>query len=294
MELNISSSKITSINYQNKHRPFHMGISHRLECWPHLHKELELVYVCEGESIAYLGSEKYLLKTGDLFLSFPNTVHYYKSFTQEASVLMIFSPDFIPDFSGILKNQLPTSPVLKAEVIPEYVKDIFLSMNNIYRGEKQYNLEICKGYLTVCLAELLPMFSYCNTLSKNTDMIASILTFCQTHYSENISLDILAENLHISKYYISKLFNEKIKIGFSDYINALRVNSAKELLRNTDSSVTDISIQTGFNTIRSFNRAFLELTGMQPRQYRRIKTTRMHSPIINKKHLTQKKDIKLK
>ena len=88
------------------------------------------------------------------------------------------------------------------------------------------------------------------------------------NYTDAISLDKMAAELHASKYYISRLFGEKIKISFNDYINMLRINDAKERLQKTDDSITEIGIAVGYNTIRSFNRAFLAQTGMQPREYR--------------------------
>ena len=95
-----------------------------------------------------------------------------------------------------------------------------------------------------------------------------MLSYCFENYKENISLDEMAKQLHVSKYYISRLFSDKIKISLNNYINMLRVNDAKERLVKTADSVTEIGIQVGYNTIRSFNRAFLAQTGIQPREYR--------------------------
>lgn len=244
------------------------AITHRLQCGAHLHKEIELVYVLSGETKAYLDSEEFTLYEGDLFFSFPNRVHYYRTYLPEESVLMIFPPDLFADFSNLLIKNVPISPVIRKENLPDNIRDILCEVVRIRHSNLKYAFEINKGYLNVFLGEVLPLFEYRKVLSSNTDMLSSILNYCLQHYTDSISLDSMAQELHASKYYISRLFNDKIKISFNDYINMLRVNEAKGRLINTDDSVTEIGSSVGYNTIRSFNRAFLSITGMAPRDYR--------------------------
>ena len=67
----------------------------------HIHKEVEIVYMLKGKSKAYLDSKEYILEEGDLFISFPNKVHYFDSFMEEESFLLMFSPDVISDFTSV-------------------------------------------------------------------------------------------------------------------------------------------------------------------------------------------------
>ena len=62
--------------------------------------------------------------------------------------------------------------------------------------------------------------------------------------------------------------SSKLHIGFNDYINSLRVSNACKHLLNSDRSVTEISEIVGFNTLRTFNRAFFKQMGVTPSQYR--------------------------
>ncbi len=257
-----------SIEYEYKKKQINIQRREYLGCGAHLHKEIEIVYVLNGRTKAYLDSEEYILEAGDLFFSFPNKVHYYRTFEHEESYLIIFSTEFFADFGKILLKNVPVCPVLRKDEMPKNIKMLF---NNIYKAhisEAEYKEEICKGYLNVFLGEILPCFTYENVKNGNTDMLSSILSYCSEHYTDAVSLDTMATELHASKYYISRLFSEKIKISFNDYINMLRINDAKERLVKTDDSVTQIGIAVGYNTIRSFNRAFLSQTEMQPREYR--------------------------
>ena len=78
----------------------------------------------------------------------------------------------------------------------------------------------------------------------------------------------MAEGLHLSRCYISHLFNRKLSLGFNDYINMLRVQDACTQLLETDKKIADISEEVGFGSIRSFNRAFKNITGLTPLEYR--------------------------
>lgn len=259
-----------SYHYENRTMPLSVDRRHHLGFGAHLHKELEIVFMLSGESLAYLDSKAYRLKPGDLFISFPNKVHYYETFMEEDYFIMIVSPELFPDYAKTLLKMVPESPVIPAERLPDGLADLLGTALNVYHSEKHYREEITKGYLNVFLGEVLPLFTYKDAQNRNSDMLSAILAYCMQNYTESITLDSMATALHASKYYISRLFSEKIKIGFNDYLNMLRINDAKERLLKTDDSVTQIGIAVGYNTIRSFNRAFLSQVGMQPRQYRNV------------------------
>ncbi|MBE6956966.1 MAG: AraC family transcriptional regulator, partial [Ruminococcaceae bacterium] len=82
------------------------------------------------------------------------------------------------------------------------------------------------------------------------------------------TLDILAEQLHLSKYYISHVFTERLNLSFPDFINGLRVESACRRL-DRGYSVTDAAFEAGFNSIRSFNRNFERVKGVAPSEYKK-------------------------
>jgi AraC-like DNA-binding protein len=62
--------------------------------------------------------------------------------------------------------------------------------------------------------------------------------------------------------------NQKLGMGFNDYINSIRISNACRLLSETDDPVSEISAAVGFNTVRTFNRAFVKHIGSSPREYR--------------------------
>jgi YesN/AraC family two-component response regulator len=99
--------------------------------------------------------------------------------------------------------------------------------------------------------------------------LRAVIDYCTRHFTNEISLSSLEEELHLSKYYISHLFNNRIHVHFNHYVNSLRIYEAKRLLRHSDKSITAIGEEAGFGTLRTFNRAFHKQMGCTPGEYRR-------------------------
>ncbi len=74
--------------------------------------------------------------------------------------------------------------------------------------------------------------------------------------------------MYVSKSYVSHIFCGKLKINFRSYLNLLRINEAAALLRSSTISATQAATQSGFGSIRTFNRAFLKVMGKTPKAYR--------------------------
>ena len=62
--------------------------------------------------------------------------------------------------------------------------------------------------------------------------------------------------------------NQKLGMGFNDYINSIRIGNACRLLTESNAPISEISEEVGFNTVRTFNRAFVKHIGSSPREYR--------------------------
>ena len=123
------------------------------------------------------------------------------------------------------------------------------------------------SYLNAVLGELLELL----TLEERNDaggITTQILAYCAEHFSEDISVKTLADALYISQSYVSKVFSQKLGYSFREYINALRVHKAQTLLRGSDQKILQIMTECGFQNQSSFNRVFLEITGLSPRDYR--------------------------
>lgn len=250
---------------------YSVGFCDGLTNIPHLHRHMEIIYVRKGTSFAYADSKKVLLEEGDLYIAFPNQIHYYLDQPGAHDLLLIIaSPDLCPEFAHDFKNTLPVLPIYKRA---HDNKKIVTALENIAQSHSEntrFSDTEIKGNLMILLSELLKQMPMENRKNHDGKLLSDILLYCYDNFTEDISLHTLADALHVSHYYISRIFNENLRIGFRDYINSLRVEKACELLKGSGDSITDIAFAVGFNSIRTFNRSFTKAFKLSPTQYREL------------------------
>jgi len=99
--------------------------------------------------------------------------------------------------------------------------------------------------------------------------ITGIIRYLQEHLTDEISLNILAEEFHLSAQYISQLFKNEIGVNFLAYLTNMRMEQAKKLLISTALPISEISVQSGYADYRVFTKTFKRTEGYTPSQYRR-------------------------
>ena len=102
-----------------------------------------------------------------------------------------------------------------------------------------------------------------------SDKLKTILHYLDEHYTENISLDQLAEQFFISKYYLSREFKKEFGTTIIQYVLAKKINNAKELLRYSNSSIEEIAHLCGIDDASYFNKIFKKMEGCTASEYRK-------------------------
>lgn len=105
--------------------------------------------------------------------------------------------------------------------------------------------------------------------SRNVKLIDSIITYIEEQFGQaNLSLDAVADHMNISKGYMSQFFKEQTGTNFSEYLENLRMNEAKELLSHTGLPIRNIAEQVGYHSTNTFCRAFKRGTGLSATAFR--------------------------
>ena len=105
--------------------------------------------------------------------------------------------------------------------------------------------------------------------TKQDGVIQVAQEYIRKHFTSDLSLEMAAQQVNISPYYFSKLFKEETGINFSDYLTNLRIQKARELLRqDPDRNIKEISIEAGYSNPNYFSRIFKKCTGMTPTELR--------------------------
>ena len=243
----------------------------RIQCAAHLHTHIELVLFLEGHCSAFADTERYEIHGGDVFIAFPNQIHRYESYDKEHYFLFIINPDILPEIAHVFTNSQPLSAKIPDAANDPEIRELAARLFALDEDDSPYVEVRRHGYLMALLGKLLSQMELTKTVPDDSHALKTIVNYCAKNYTSDLSLSLLENELHISRYYISHLFSDKLQIGFNDYVNSLRVSFACNYLRHSDKSVTEISDLVGFGTLRTFNRAFFKQMGRTPSEYRRMK-----------------------
>lgn len=106
------------------------------------------------------------------------------------------------------------------------------------------------------------------TALRNQDRILTMMAFVQDHYAEKLTLEDIAESAAISTRECLRCFRSCIRKTPMEYLLEYRIGAAGKLLEGTDLSVTEIALQTGFNSPAYFSKQFKAITGKTPNSFR--------------------------
>jgi len=243
---------------------------------PHLHWELELVLYYGGKTVAYADTTRYELQAGDVFLAFPNQIHCFETLEQETYLLFQVKPELIPELSDILQLTLPRSAVIPGGANQPRIRMLAEVLADLWKNPSDSPLygHLLHGYALSLFSEILSNMKMIGMQLTDSNSLRAIVAFCSANYNKELSLAVLEEHLHLNRYYISHLFNDKLGLRFNDYVNSLRLSAACRRLVHSDDTITAISDQVGFATLRTFNRAFIKRLGISPSEYRKNNSRR--------------------
>jgi len=129
------------------------------------------------------------------------------------------------------------------------------------------NLKEIEIILKEFLLRLHDLISF-NPDDKNQQIINEMKEYIAANYQDGITLSEMARKFNLSSGHLSNLFHEETGESFSDYLNMIRLNKAKELLKTTDDKIYQIADQLGFNDAYYFSSWFKKLVGASPTTYR--------------------------
>ena len=227
---------------------------------PMFHPHGELVYVIEGSVRITVDGVDYILQAGDLGAVFPYLVHSYESAPAAKAIILLFDPAATAFDNTLLKKKPANCRISAKNLHPMLERAVIM----FHTGRSKTAI----AYLNAVIGESLELIPLSDRGSISGDTTVQILSYCAEHCTEDISIKNIADALYISPSYVSKVFSQKLRYGFREYINTLRINKAQGLLKDTDKRILQIMSECGFQNQSSFNRVFRELTGLSPKEYR--------------------------
>ena len=99
-------------------------------------------------------------------------------------------------------------------------------------------------------------------------IVRNALSYMEEHYQEKLTLNKVADQIYVSQWHLSKLLNKQEGKNFSEILNQIRINKAKELLKDPALRIADIAEMVGFVEVAHFSRVFKKVAGVSANEYR--------------------------
>lgn len=132
---------------------------------------------------------------------------------------------------------------------------------NTFRELKEYTISIFCG-----ITERMKVMRS----EKSHSIIEIAKNYIKTHYSEEVNLKIVAQQVYLNPNYFSELFKQETGKNFIDYLMEIRIEMAKEFLKKPGMKVYEVAGLIGYKEVVSFNRAFKKVVGVSPREYLKL------------------------
>lgn len=139
------------------------------------------------------------------------------------------------------------------------------------KKKEGWELEV-KGFLCVFFVVLLKN-SYIKEqkrISKENDVNYKITDLIEKNYKEKLTSEKMAKELYVSETYFCRIFKKNFGYCFQNYLCMYRIEKEKTLLKTTKKTISEISMEIGFNSFSFFGKMFKEYVGVTPSQYRKI------------------------
>jgi AraC-like DNA-binding protein len=259
----------------------------------HYHPEIELALIIKGQGLRFVGESIETFHDGDLCLLGEKLPHSWlttpMSHKPNRSMVIQFSPHFAgPDFFR-LQGMMPVEQLLQrarrglyfhGQTQQVVMKRLLSMMKSGVSNWKQFcdliwilgTLAESQEYTFLTLGDLHQVQN-----KKVNRRLEQTLDFMNADVSDIPSQEMAARHARLSPQAFSRFCKQRMRRTYVQYRNELRVGRACRLLLDTDQSITDIAMQSGFNNLSNFNERFLTVKGMTPRAYRGIRLSMLPS-----------------
>lgn len=285
MRLKLRSNRMEDVEGMTIEYPYtiHMDQYGVEEVPWHWHEELEINYLVSGAVDIMTPDKTVSLKSGQGCFVNSNIINKYEYTEKSELQTHFFHPILL---SGHYKSVFETkyvSPVIqnkKASLVAltgetKEQQEILIKLKELGKLQEHTDTELqTRNIITeiwlLLIEEIKNMKGgECPVSSANQERLQNMLRFIHENYEDKISLEDIAQAAMISGRECLRCFNLCLKETPIEYLTNYRINIAKDLLRTTNKSITDIALETGFSNSAYFTKVFKQVAKMTPREYRK-------------------------
>lgn len=245
----------------------------------HWHNEYEMIGVLKGKIVIRVESELVTMNEGDVFLINPNVIHSIREYEDQKNLCMVIQMSrelFMIDESATAETRFYLDST--GEEIPECGFEYFFKKmaELVYESmsENKHKQLRIRAQICTLIADLFDQVVYdvrFGDIATRSDqeLTVALIAFLEQHLEEEKIVDITCREFGLSRRSLDR--NLKITLGLTgkEIIENLRVEKAKNLLKNTNKNMNYILDVCGFGSEKTFYRVFREETGVTPNVFRK-------------------------
>ncbi len=249
---------------------------------PHSHTHYECYFFLEGSVVYCVEDKEYRLKSGDIMLMPPNTTHHPKFIDENKPyrrfVLWIHK-DLMDSLSRSFREITFGYDLIKENkqyhYSPDYIayNELFGSLLDLWQEcneNRPFKTLTCINHIITILLKINRIIYEQNNKIISTpkkDLSSLIFDFINANITEDLTLEQIAEQFFVSKYYVSHIFKENLGISLHQYIIKKRLNACRYAITSGE-PITQVAEKFGFSDYTAFFRAFKKEYGISPKDYR--------------------------
>ncbi len=236
---------------------------------PHTHNHMELFFIVGGKGQFLIQDTLYPVDVNNLVIINPNIIHTEVSLNAQPLEYIVLGIEEVELVPGENTN----GPFC---ILDHYESvEISSCLRNILREMEQKNTgyeDVCQAYLEILIIRLmrntaLTVPTEPQVVSANRQC-AAVRRYIDLHFKESLTLDQLAQEVHMNKFYLSHAFKREYGVSPINYLISRRINESKYLLTETDLSMSQIAQLLGFSSLSYFSQAFRKTQEVSPMEFR--------------------------
>ncbi len=233
----------------------------------HTHNSsVEILHVVKGNGTIMVNDRLYPLESNAVYFIPPMLLHHsapencetYIRSVVNVSSSYIYTLTDITGFDGILKKLCKNICTMLDKSDSDFIDIEFKKLKSEEKSER-----------SIAFINILSCLSKAETEKYSlNNQITDIMEYLNKNLTEKITLEDICKEFHISKYYLCHIFKETTGLSIMSYILGQRMALAKNLIINTDKSISEIAISSGFSCFSYFSRMFKKAEGISPSRFR--------------------------
>lgn len=241
------------------------------ESFPHSHYYTEIFFIKSGTGHMKIENESIPLSANNLVLIGAQVLH--TEFSNPSAPLDYY----VLGVEGLkINTDRPVEySVVNASSNVAQIRQCFDNILSEMHNRPEGYAEVCQHYLAILVLLICRKdhISYELVDAPNSSHEChKVKRYIETNYHDKITLDSLASNCNLTKYYLSHKFTEFYRKSPIAYLTEVRITAAKDLLKTTNLSIEEIASGTGFSSSSYFSQTFQKFCHMSPQQYRKSQT----------------------